>query len=177
MQATWIALFRGINVGGRNILPMKQFVPLLNKIGAEDVRTYIQSGNVVFRHDETDTEKLVTQLRTAVAENAGFSPEVLLLSAQSFSAIAACNPYPPASTTHVFFLAARPADPDVATLDDLAAPSEQFELDDQALFLHAPDGLARSKLAARVERTLGVGATARNGRTVTKIQSLVADLA
>ncbi|MGH3337802.1 MAG: DUF1697 domain-containing protein, partial [Propionibacteriaceae bacterium] len=76
---TYIALFRGINVGGSNILPMKELVTVLEKIGARNVKTYIQSGNAVFRSEETNASLLSSKISAAIKKSHGFEPQVLLL--------------------------------------------------------------------------------------------------
>jgi uncharacterized protein (DUF1697 family) len=175
---TYIALFRGINVGGSHPLPMKALKLLLEKHGCADVQTYIQSGNAVFRSDRSDPSRLARQLAAAVSLGHGFEPRVLLLTRRELEDAAAGNPYTEAadnpSSVHLFFLAERPKKPDLASLEALRTKSERFALKDKVLYLHAPEGLGRSKLAARVERLLGVEATARNWRTVTTLLDLAA---
>lgn len=80
---THIALFRGINVGGRNKLPMKELAAVLEAIGCEEVRTYIQSGNAVFRHSESDASQIAQRIESAVLDSHGFQPRVLTLSADA----------------------------------------------------------------------------------------------
>lgn len=170
-----VALFRGINVGGHNKLPMQDLRDLLASLGCEDVRTYIQSGNAVFRSTR-EPDGLAKDIAAAVDERFGFRPAVLILGVERFRGIAAANPYRAAEATpaqlHVSFLAETPAAPDLGDLERLKSPSESFELIDNAFYLHAPDGIGRSKLAARVEKALGVEATGRNWRTVTKLLEL-----
>ncbi|MDX1499904.1 MAG: DUF1697 domain-containing protein [Woeseiaceae bacterium] len=169
---TRIALFRGINVVGRNTLPMKELVALLGELGCKDVRTYIQSGNAVFR-TVADSAGLGRRITAEIGRQFGFEPQVLILDPRDVAAIAAANPYPAATknpkSLHVYFLAARPANPDLAALEAARTPSESFQLRDRAFYLHAPDGIGRSKLAARVETAMGVPATARNWRTVCQL--------
>ncbi len=95
------------------------------------------------------------------------------MSEEALADAIASNPFPDAEATprtlHVFFLDARPVNADVESLAELRAPSERFHLADRALYLHAPDGIGRSRLAANVEKRVGVPATARNWRTVQKL--------
>lgn len=174
---THIALFRGINVGGHNILPMKELRGLLKKLGAEDVKTYIQSGNAVFRHETDNVSQLSDDIRAAIKESHGFEPRVLLLDGAEMEKAVASNPFPEAEaepkTLHLYFLATVPPSPDVAMLDSLKKDSEQFKLSEKVFYLHAPEGIGRSKLAERVEKALGVAATARNWRTVSKIMAIL----
>lgn len=172
----WVALFRGINVGGRNSLPMKVLVGLLNDLGAESVRTYIQSGNVVFNHSDTDRAALAARIAEAVADSQGFKPEVMLLTTNELKAAIDANPYPQAEaepkSLHLYFLAQPATAAKLDELDALAKDNEAFTLTEGVFYLHAPDGIGRSKLAERVERKLGVATTARNWRTVVKLLEL-----
>jgi uncharacterized protein (DUF1697 family) len=171
---TWIAFFRGINVGGHNKLPMKVLVTCLEKIGCTDVKTYIQSGNAVFRSKVTDAARLNAQIGKAVGATFGFEPRVLLLSAGELEKAAAANPFPQAASEpkslHLFFLAEKPAKPDLAGLERYKADHEHFVLKGKIFYLHTPKGFGTSKLAEQVEKKLGVPAvTARNLRTVTTV--------
>jgi uncharacterized protein (DUF1697 family) len=76
---TYIALFRGINVGGNNVLPMKELVARLESIGAQNVKTYIQSGNAVFQSQETNASLLSNKIIAAIKKSHGFEPQVFLL--------------------------------------------------------------------------------------------------
>lgn len=175
---TMVALLRGINVGGKNRLPMQDFRELLGELGCADVRTYIQSGNAVFRSD-SDTTSLSRDISAAMRASFGFGPEVLVLTAKKFESIVAGNPYPEQFTEPRFlftwFLAEDATEADVERMRTLCTEKESFHLTSQALYLHAPDGSARSLLANSVEKLLGVAATARNWRTVCKIAGLVND--
>jgi len=170
---TYIALFRGINVGGRNILPMKELIAHLQDLECEDVRTYIQSGNAVFRHEQNNASLLTRKITAAVHESHGFEPYVILLTADTLKRAMASNPFPDAETDpsklHLFFLASVPENPDLDVLESLRAKSERVAVKRDVAYLHAPDGIGRSKLAAGMERTLGVAGTGRNWRSVCKI--------
>ncbi len=178
-MATWIALFRGINVGGRNILPMNELTSLLLEQGCEDVRTYIQSGNVVLRSSIEEKQDLANRIATAVEKRCGFQVQILLLSNGEFQQAIDENPFPAAiddpKTLHCFFLAELPDAPDLTALTDLKLADEEFVLTGRMFYLHAPKGIGRSKLAQRAERLLGVPATARNWRTVCKIAEMAQD--
>jgi uncharacterized protein (DUF1697 family) len=173
---TFIALLRGINVGGAGTLPMKELVAILESLGATNARTYIQSGNAVFELDgnaaSTDGGKqtFAVKLTAVIDKKSGFAPLVLILDAKEFARLAAANPYPEAEpepkSLHLFFLTAKPAAANLKALEPLRSPTERYELHKSVLFLHAPDGIGRSKLAANVERKLRVPITARNWRTV-----------
>lgn len=173
---TWIALFRGINVGGKQMLPMKDLRALLEGEGCTDVKTYIQSGNVVFRSPLSDASRVATRLSTAVANSRGFEPHVLILTRKELERAVAANPFPDAcaqpKSLHLFFLAQKPKSPDTRAMDGIKAKTESYVLKDRVFYLHAPAGFGISKLAQRTERLLGVDATARNWRTVSTILAL-----
>jgi uncharacterized protein (DUF1697 family) len=173
---SFIALFRGINVGGTNVLPMKDLVALLENIGSQNVKTYIQSGNAVFQNKEENASLLSNKIRETIKKNYGFEPQVLLLTPEEIESAIGSNPFPEAEsepkTLHVHFLASMPNNPDLGTLESIKGDHERFALKDRVLYLHAPDGIGRSKLAANAERLLGVAATSRNWRTVCKVMAM-----
>ena len=173
---TWIALLRGINVGGKNALPMKDLRAMLEGLGLKNVRTYIQSGNCVFDSGESDADMLAATIADSIEKAFGFRVQVLVIAGGDFDAALAECPYPEGAddpkSVHLFFLSERPEDPDVDSIEKIKAPSERYSLSDRVLYLYAPDGIARSKLAAQVEKHLGVSATARNYRSATKIAEL-----
>lgn len=171
-----IVLLRGINVGGRNRLRMAELVEILEGLGLEDVRTYIQSGNVVARSSEPPSSTLAAAIGGTIERSHGFRPRVLVLAADELEAAIASNPFPEGESRpkelHFFFLTSSPTEPHLDSLDEVKADTERFHLADRVLYLHAPEGIGRSKLAANVERILGVAATARNWRTVQKLREM-----
>jgi len=171
----YIALFRGINVGGNNILPMKQLVALLEELGCTGVKTYIQSGNAVFSTESEQKEELAGAISAAVRESHGFQPKVLLLRAAELKDALDHNPFQTTDgkSLHFYFLASTPESPDLSALEALASGAEAFKLGDNVFYLYAPDGIGRSKLAEKVERLLGVQATARNLNTVNKLLAML----
>lgn len=175
-HTTWIALFRGINVGGNNILPMAELRNELAASGFSEVNSYIQSGNVVFRAGTTSRQVLGQRLRDLVQRRWGFSPLVFLLTREDLQSAVEQNPFAEASaepkTLHFSFLAEPACDADLDALESLRASSERWKLTDTVFYLHAPEGIGRSKLAARIERVLKVGMTSRNFRTVDKLLAM-----
>jgi uncharacterized protein (DUF1697 family) len=176
---TFVALFRGINVGGHNSLPMRELVEVLQDLGLREVKTYIQSGNVVFQSEFGEPADLMDRMGDAIEKSHGFRPEVLLLEVDELQRAMAANPFPEAEqeprTLHLYFLASEPEHLDLEALESVRRESERFQLKGKVLYLHAPKGIGRSKLAARVEKSLGVAATARNWRTVGKIEAMVVE--
>lgn len=172
---TYIALFKGINVGGNNILPMKDLVGILKRIGCEKVRTYINSGNVVFQRRKTSSDKLAGEISSKISEGYGFKPKVLVLEIAELQAAIENNPFKTENgkVLHFFFLDSLPEKPDLVKLAAIKSNSEQFKLINNIFYLYAPDGVGHSKLAAKVEQCLRVPVTARNWNTVSKLISMV----
>jgi uncharacterized protein (DUF1697 family) len=175
---TFIALFRGINVGGKNSLPMKELVSLLEGLGCQSIRTYIHSGNAVFESKEKDASRLSNKIRVEIKKRHGFEPYVLLLGLEEMEKAVAENPFPETEpkSLHIGFLTSAPANPDLKALEGLKKKSERFFLKDKVFYLYAPEGVGRSKLAASAEKLLGVSMTDRNWRTVCKIRDIVKEL-
>lgn len=177
-MTTWISLLRGVNVGGKNILPMKELRSLLSKLGYTKIQTYIQSGNCVFQANDVTASVISEQITNGIAENFGFEPSIMTLSVTQFSKAIKQNPFNVESidpkSIHFYFLSEEPVNADIDTLSTLKSSSEEFILKKNVFYLLAPDGIGRSKLAARAESKLGVAATARNYRTVVKIAQLAA---
>jgi uncharacterized protein (DUF1697 family) len=168
---TYIALFRGINVGGKGVLPMKDLVRILEGLGFREVKTYIQSGNAVFRSAPLPTEETAREIRSRILETHGFAPAVLLLEASELQDAIDRNPFvtTDGKALHLFFLESEPAEPDLDGMMAAKAQTEEFKLVRKVFYLYAPDGIGRSKLAARVEHYVGVPATARNWNTVSQL--------
>lgn len=171
---TWVALLRGINVGGNNILPMKDLRSLMEAQGFQDVKTYIQSGNIVFRSGSNDPAALKRQIEDTIEQGFGFRPPVLLLSLATLNAAVDANPYPDGDpkTVQFCFLFEPAPGTDMDALNALSVPSEEFTLTDSAFYLHAPEGIGRSKLVAKMAQHIPADMTVRNLRTVIKLQEL-----
>jgi len=127
------------------------------------VRTYIQSGNVVFLANPQHIEELKETILNAIEQHYGFRPLLKILSGAQLVDIVRQNPFPIKNKAlHFYFLDTPPADPQLEKLNDLKTATENFRLKGDVFYLYAPDGIGRSKLAARVEQHLDVSATARN---------------
>lgn len=153
---------------------------MLRGMGCHDVCSYIQSGNLVFRHKEPDIVRLAARIATLVVEEYGFEPGVILLDSTELECAVSANPFSQAienpASLQLYFLAETPPSPDFAGVRKDQSGSEAFHLQDKVFYLYAPDGIGRSRLASKVERHLGVSATARNLRTVKKVLNLAATL-
>ncbi len=176
---TYIAFFRGINVGGNSSLPMKELVAILEGTGARKIRTYIRSGNAVFQSAEDNPSQLPKMLAAEIKKRHGFEPYILILELEAIKRAIAENPFPEAeadpSSLHLGFLASRPKSPNLERLSSLKKESERFHLSDGVFYLHAPEGVGRSKLAASTEKLLGVPMTDRNWRTVCKVMEMAGE--
>ncbi len=174
---TWIVLLRGINVGGRNKMPMAALASTLESAGCRSVRTYIQSGNVVFTSSSQSKRNLNKKLGDAIEAQFGSRPNLFLLTDNDFRSAVANNPFTDAirepRTLHFFFLDSKPDSPDMDGIAELAIPAERFQLVDTVFYLHAPDGIGRSKLAAGVERKFGIPATSRNYSTIQNLSDIL----
>jgi uncharacterized protein (DUF1697 family) len=170
---TYIAFFRGINVGGKNCLPMQELVTILEDVGAKKIKTYIQSGNAVFQSAENDSSRLSKHVMAEIKLRRNFEPHVLILRLEDLKKAMKQNPFPEAeaapSSLHLGFVAWKSKSPNVEKLANLKKASERFHLTDQVFYLHAPEGVGRSKLAASSEKLLDVPMTCRNWRTVCKV--------
>ncbi len=173
-----VALLRGVNVGGKNKLPMKELAALFEDEGCGRVRTYIQSGNVVFEASPNLAAMLPDEIADRIAERFGVRSPVLLRTADELRRVVANSPFPPAdmrpTALHVLFLADVPSPERVAALDPDRSPPDRFEVRGREIYLHAPNGLGRSKLTNDYfDRALGTVSTGRNWRTVTTLLAMM----
>ncbi len=172
-MTTYVALLRGINVGGNRKLPMADLRECATGCGFDDVATYIQSGNLLFTTARTDLDGIAADLEAAIEAKVGFRPPVILRTAAELAAIVASPPFP-AEHLHVVFL----ADPPTAPLPDTSAYAPEAAMAiGREVYLYLPGGMGRSKLAADSARWKPtVVGTARNWRTVTTLASMAAEL-
>ncbi len=154
---------------------MRELVSILKEIGYENIRTYIQSGNVVFSSKKIIGPKAADEISREIERKIGFSPKVVILSPKQLQSSINNNPFPTidGKALHFFFLESLPESPDIERLKLLKAKSEKFALEGRVFYLHAPEGVGRSKLAAAVEKSIGVPLTARNWNTVSKLLKMV----
>ena len=171
---TYVALLRGINVGGSKVVKMADLREVIAAGGGTDVETYIQSGNVVFGHASRSAAKLAGELEQRILEATGFAVPVVLRTADELAAVIADNPYPKdVDHLHVFFLAATLATGALGAIDARAFAPEQFTAVEREVYLFLPGGLGKSRLAATVTRAKPMAAaTARNWRTVLTLDEM-----
>ncbi len=172
-----MALLRAINLGRRNAIGMGELRTVFERLGHSDVRTHLQTGNVVFEAAPGEEASTVAALEERIAGELGVSTRVLLRSADELVALVAANPFlaerADPATLHVTFLEREPdAERDVRLADRRFDP-DAFARRGRDVYVHCPDGYGRTKLNnAFFERQLAVAATTRNWRTVTAVAEL-----
>ncbi|AYG58500.1 DUF1697 domain-containing protein [Rhizobium jaguaris] len=167
----YVALLRAVNVGGTGALSMADLKALCEEIGFTDVKTYIQSGNVLFQSDKDETT-VQKQLEEALALKMGKSPGVILRSRRQLEAAAEGSPFPHAKPNYLLvnFLPERPP---ADALDKLVAPGgEEVHIAGKEIYVHYPDGSGRSKMKLP---TLKAG-TSRNLNTVRKLAEMAREM-
>ena len=172
-----VALLRGINVGGKHILPMRELVRFFAAAGCRDVATYIQSGNVVFEASATIAKAVPARVAEAVEGEFGFSSPVILRSATALRKILREHPLGDPNVEPkllpVGFLDRRPRPAQVQSLEPARFIPDRFEVRGSEIYLYYPNGIARSKLTnAYFDRVLGAVSTVRNWNTATKLLEL-----
>lgn len=179
---THVALLRGINVGGRNRIAMADLRAVVTSLAHTEVATYIQSGNVVFRTADADTVAIATALERAIVETLGVATRVVVLSRDELSRAVADNPYPDETNPrhlHAAFTSEQIRPDQLAVIAAARQRASDKGSRDAAtvigrtLYLHTPDGIGRSELAAQLARGGGPlaatgSATVRNWATVPK---------
>lgn len=176
----YVALLRGINVGGKAKLPMKVLVGIFEESGATEVQTYIQSGNVVFEAAGAgEAAEIAAWVTTEIAGRFGYPGKIVLRSAEEMQSAYASNPFLKAGADpealHVYFVAEVPDAAGVEALDPERSPGDSFAVVGREIYLHLPGGMARTKLTnAYFDGKLGTVSTARNWRTVGVLAGMMA---
>jgi uncharacterized protein (DUF1697 family) len=170
-MAIYVALLRAVNVGGTGALPMKRLQEICEGLGWRKVRTYIQSGNVVFESGSSENA-LARNLEAALAKEFGKSASVMIRAAASMEAICQANPFPDAkpSQVGVVFLPGK-VPPGFLEGVRITGREEVFPAE-REIFVHYPDGMGRSKL--KLPKPADTG-TVRNFNTVQKLTSMALD--
>lgn len=173
----FVALFSGINVGGNRIVKMAELRAFFEELGFADVASYVQSGNVVFRSTQTDVAALTKALQEAFEQRWGFHSRILVRDAAWFARLVADNPYPEIvddpTKLHAMALERVPTPEETGRLAEKCTGPERFEIEGDVLYLHAPDGLGKSKFAEILPRTLKVPGTMRNWRSVLALAEMI----
>lgn len=164
-----IALLRAVNVGGTGKLAMAELREVCAEIGLQDVTTYIQTGNIVFRDGP------VEQLAPALAQSHGLRTEVILRTLEEWRRAIAANPFPDAEPARLlyYFLAADPPPESVTAAESFWAGPEQVRVLGRQAYLHFPNGIGASRFPfPKLEKLLGCPGTGRNANTVNKLLEL-----
>ncbi len=175
---TYISLLRGINVGGHRKIRMADLTALYESLSLRNVNTYVQSGNVVFDSKMRSASKIAASIEEHLKARFGFDVTVLVRTPGELASIIEGNPFSaqaakdPAKVS-VMFLASRPTGAMFKSLDDTDTGSDEFFVGEREIYLHFPDGAARSKLNNTFfERKLKMPTTARNWRTVRAVYDM-----
>lgn len=175
---SYAPLLRGVNLGARNKVAMPALRSMVEALGHEDVQTYIQSGNILFRSRSRSVPKITAALEAGIAEEFGFPVAVVVRTHRELQHVITNNPFAAGgadpSALHAVFLGSAPTKASVAALDPDRSPPDEFAVRHAEVYLHCPNGFGRSKLSLDYfERTLGGPATIRNWKTVTKLAELM----
>jgi uncharacterized protein (DUF1697 family) len=172
---TWVALVRGINVGGRMKIAMSELRDLLTGLGFADVRSLLQSGNLLFQCAGRSAVELEILIVKEVSDQLGMGVDFLVRGGKQWGKIVAKNPFPDharhdPSHLAVMCLKDKPSQANVTQLENAISGREEIRAIDRELYIVYPDGIGRSKLThGLIEKKLGTRGTARNWNTVLKI--------
>lgn len=178
---TYISLLRGINVGGHKKIKMADLRQLYSSLGLAKVKSYVQSGNVVFDTTSADRTDIASQIESAIESAYGFHVPVLLRTADELQTLIEQNPLLPLTAGetknhYVLFLDRLPTVEEVTQLGTPVDGQEQFAPLNDALFVYYPKGAGRTKLTTNYfERKLSVAGTMRNWRTLNKLFTLASE--
>ncbi len=178
---TYVALLRGINVGGKHKLPMKELMQIVCDCKCADVRTYIQSGNVVFTAPRAASKKLAGLIAGKIEARYGFSALPILRTREELARAVRSNPFSksglPESALYVYFLAEFPSASAVKALDPNRSAPDEFRVNGREIYLHLPSGMGRSKLTnAYFDSKLSTVCTARNWTTVQTLLQMMKEV-
>ena len=167
-----ISMLRGVNVGAHNRIKMDALRAIYESLGLEDARTYVQSGNVIFRTKEKNTKKLALKIQDAIEKKFKFRPAVIVRTIDELRKAIAATPFDAGRNLHpgkilVTFLEDEPPKEAAANLATLNSLPEEIHLKGRELYIYFPDGAGKSKLPwSQVEKLLKVTGTARNWNSV-----------
>ncbi|MGZ7119040.1 MAG: DUF1697 domain-containing protein [Methanobacterium sp.] len=174
----YIALLRGINIGRKNRVKMADLVKTLESSGFENIKTYLQSGNVIFKCNSADTEKIAEDIKRKISQTFGLSINVIVRRDEELENIINSNPFIKnpeieRNKLHVTFLNEKPDKENISNLDINKGKNEEFEVNNKEIYLYLPNGYARTKLTNNLwEKKFNTIATTRNWKTVNKLLEL-----
>jgi uncharacterized protein (DUF1697 family) len=174
----YVALVRGINVGGKHLVPMKMLAEMFASAGCEHVQTYIQSGNVVFAASAAVAREIAECIGKEIRKRLGHEAPVVLRSAEQFEQVVEQNPFSKRTDfenfSHVLFCAHKLSPANIKTLDVGRSPGDEFVCKGQEIYLWLPNGAGKTKLTnAYFDAKLETICTQRNWRTVMKLKAML----
>ncbi len=175
---TYVALFRGVNVGGKNKLPMKGLAEIFVEAGCANVRTFIQSGNVVFCASADLIGNVACLVSESVLERFQVRSPIVLRSLDQMRAVGSKNPYLdcPEDSLFVLFLTGTPSEEAVGSLDQNRSAPDRFQVVGNDVYMTLPNGAAKTKLTnAYFDSKLKTVSTSRNWRTVSRLLEMMSD--
>ncbi len=176
-MSTYLALFRGINVGGKNMIPMKALIDMFTGVGCENVRTFIQSGNVYFEAQKELMTGLPGLIAAQTTKKFKYSVPIIVRSASQLQKVVAGNPFADATAAdnlHVLFLAEKPAAKAVQSLDPNRSPGDRYVVKGSEIYACYGNGMGNTKLtSAYFDSKLKTICTGRNWRTTTRLLELM----
>ncbi len=173
----FVALMRGVNVGGNNLVNMKAVVHMFQSVGCSDVESYLQSGNIVFSAGPILAQRAPAMVSQLIHKEFGFAVPMVVRSGAELQALAGANPFLTLASEarYLMFLAQLPSEHQVAKLDTKRSPPDAFAVCGANVFLYLPNGAARTKLnTSYFDRALSTTSTVRNWNTVQKLVELSA---
>jgi uncharacterized protein (DUF1697 family) len=176
-MGTFVALLRGINVGGKNRLLMKDLVAIFERAGCTHVRSYIQSGNVVFDASPELARGIGALVSAKISASFGLGVPVLVRTARELQTVASHNPFlgtgVSVESLHVVFLADDPGKSRAAALDPDRSPPDTFVTRGREIYLACPNGMGKTKLtSAWFDAKLETISSARNWKTVLELVAM-----
>jgi len=179
MNEVYIAILRGINVSGQKIVNMAELRQLLSNVGLQNLETYIQSGNLVFKADQK-ADELAATIRERILNHFGFEVPTLVLPANEMDIVIQENPFQDKdlSKVHVTFLSSQPNDQLIESLRSSPNPNESYLVKGKVIYMHCPDGYGRTKINNMFfEKKLKTTATTRNWKTCLKLWEMAQEKA
>ena len=181
-MAVVVSMLRGVNVGSHNRIKMEGLRALYESLELRDPRTYVQSGNIVFRTEERDLDALASRVEAGIERTFGFRPAVILRTPAELSSVIERNPFAarpeiePAKLL-VIFLQSDPGPEARQKARMIAAGPEELRVDGRELYVYFPNGMGRAKLSpAAIERALKTPGTGRNWNSVVKLLEIAEEM-
>lgn len=177
---TYISFLRSVNIAGHNLIKMTELSELFKKMGFSDVKTYIQSGNIIFSiSDDLTSSDLSDNLEKAILGRFSLQIHVMTRTTRELSEMFSNNPYLKEpdfdpSKSAVLFLHEEPSDAQIQKVKDINYPPDRFKIIGKEIFIYCPNGFGRTKIYTNFfEKKMGVIGTGRNWKTVTTVLNLI----